>query len=115
MLSETERGHSPTGVSDSIPGEIISFSVCCWFGKTYCSFSLNRRFAIPGQHTTDEQMWSIVESKLGLQWNPDQISGRLKLDATEESFTSICGAGGRSATAEDRGIRAGDIYRAEWT
>ena len=28
-----------------------------------------------------ERMWSIVENKLGLQWSPDQISGRLKLDA----------------------------------
>ena len=28
-----------------------------------------------------ERMWFIVESKLGLQWSPDQISGRLKLDA----------------------------------
>ena len=28
-----------------------------------------------------EQMWFIVESKLGLQWSPDQISGRLKLSA----------------------------------
>ena len=80
-----------------------------------------------------EQMWFIVESKLGLQWSPDQISGRLKLSAVvsvsaewiyrhvwetsaaEGSFTSICGAGGRSATAEGRGIRAGGIYRAGWT
>ena len=28
-----------------------------------------------------ERMWSIVENKLGLQWSPDQISGRLKLSA----------------------------------
>ena len=28
-----------------------------------------------------ERMWFIVESKLGLQWSPDQISGRLKLSA----------------------------------
>ena len=28
-----------------------------------------------------ERMWSIVESKLSFQWSPDQISGRLKLDA----------------------------------
>ena len=28
-----------------------------------------------------ERMWSIVENKLGLQWSPDQVSGRLKLDA----------------------------------
>ena len=28
-----------------------------------------------------KRMWSIVESKLGLQWSPDQISGRLKLSA----------------------------------
>ncbi len=27
------------------------------------------------------RMWFIVESKLGLQWSPDQISGRLKLSA----------------------------------
>ena len=29
-----------------------------------------------------EQMWFIVESKLGLQWSPDQISGRLKLSCS---------------------------------
>ena len=28
-----------------------------------------------------ERMWSIVEEKLSFQWSPDQISGRLKLDA----------------------------------
>ena len=28
-----------------------------------------------------ERMWFIVENKLGLQWSPDQISGRLKLSA----------------------------------
>ena len=81
-----------------------------------------------------ERMWSIVEKKLRLQWSPDQISGRLKLSAVVsvsaewiyrhvwedkrsggKLATSICGVGGRSATAEGRGIRAGGIYRAGWT